>query len=190
MALFSKNDSTTTPETAVKIAPAETPSKIPVGGKPISPAVAQLIAPVPSPIPDAAARNAAPAALSERQMYFQQLKVKIHQKLVERLDVQNMRSLPPETVRGEVRILVRDLCQSEKGLINSSEQERLMDDVLDETFGLGPLETLLKDPNISDILVNRFDRIYSGVFQQGYRLRALLRLFVCPGFYGRGGSAQ
>jgi pilus assembly protein CpaF len=165
MGLFSKNDSPTTapvptPDTALKISPAEAPSKIPVAPKPISPSVAQLIAPVPSPIPDAASRNAAPAALSERQLYFQQLKVRIHQKLVERLDVQNMRTMPPETVRGEVRILVRDLCQSEKGLINSTEQERLMDDVLDETFGLGPLETLLKDPAISDILVNRFDRIY------------------------------
>ena len=86
--------------------------------------------------------------------------MRIHQQLVERLDVQNLRTLPPDTVRGEVRILIRELCQSEKGLINSTDQERLMDEVMDETFGLGPLETLLKDPAISDILVNRFDRIY------------------------------
>lgn len=98
--------------------------------------------------------------LSERQVYMQQLKVRIHQQLVERLDVQNLRSLPPDTVRSEVRVLIRELCQSEKGLINSSEQEKLMDEVMDETFGLGPLETLLKDPTISDILVNKFDRIF------------------------------
>ena len=78
----------------------------------------------------------------------------------QRLDVQNLRTLPPETVRAEVRVLIRDLCQDEKGLINSSEQEKLMDEVMDETFGLGPLETLLKDNAISDILVNRFDRIF------------------------------
>jgi pilus assembly protein CpaF len=64
-------------------------------------------------------------------------------------------------VRSEVRVLIRDLCQSEKGLINSIEQEKLMDEVMDETFGLGPLETLLKDPSITDILVNRYDRIYA-----------------------------
>jgi pilus assembly protein CpaF len=52
------------------------------------------------------------------------------------------------------------LCQSEKGLINSADQERLMDDIMDETFGLGPLEGLLKDTGISDILVNRYDKIY------------------------------
>src|SRR5450432_407477 len=101
-----------------------------------------------------------PPTLSERQVYMQKLKVRIHQQLVERLDVQNLRSLPPDTVRSEVRVLIRELCQSEKGLINSVEQEKLMDEVMDETFGLGPLETLLKDPAITDILVNRFDRIY------------------------------
>jgi pilus assembly protein CpaF len=100
------------------------------------------------------------AVLTDRQMYMQKLKVRIHQQLVERLDVQNLRSLPPDTVRSEVRVLIRELCQSEKGLINSIEQEKLMDEVMDETFGLGPLETLLKDPAITDILVNRFDRIY------------------------------
>src|SRR5262245_17057480 len=91
---------------------------------------------------------------------MQQLKVRIHQQLVERLDVQNLRSLPPDAVRSEVRVLIRDLCLSEKGLINSIEQEKLMDEVMDETFGLGPLEAVLKDPNVTDILVNRFDRIY------------------------------
>src|SRR4029079_12783963 len=53
-----------------------------------------------------------------------------------------------------------ELTQSEKGLLSSAEQEKLMDDVMDETFGLGPLETLLKDTSISDILINRYDRIY------------------------------
>jgi pilus assembly protein CpaF len=101
-----------------------------------------------------------PPPHSERQIYFQQMKFRIHQQLVERLDVQNLRSLPPDTVRSEVRILIRELCQNEKGLLNSNEQDKLMDEVMDETFGLGPLETLLKDTLISDILVNRFDRIY------------------------------
>jgi pilus assembly protein CpaF len=117
--------------------------------------------PTHSSLTAAAAPVAAPAQQSERNAYLQQLKVRIHQQLVQRLDVQNLRALPPETVRGEVRVLIKDLCQSEKGLINSQDQERLMDEVMDETFGLGPLETLLKDPSISDILVNRFDRIYA-----------------------------
>src|SRR5689334_11501651 len=68
--------------------------------------------PAPAPVPQQ----------SERSVYLQQLKVRIHQQLVSRLDVQNLRMLPPETVRGEVRILIRELCQSEKGLINSADQ--------------------------------------------------------------------
>src|SRR5918996_657066 len=102
----------------------------------------------------------APPKLGERAVYMQQLRVRIHQQLVERLDVQNLKTLPTDTVRAEVRTLIRDLCTSEKGLLSGAEQERLMDDVMDETFGLGPLETLLKDPTISDILVNRCDRIF------------------------------
>jgi pilus assembly protein CpaF len=101
-----------------------------------------------------------PPQLTERQQTLQKLKTKVHQQLVERLDVQNLRTLPPDTVRGEVRTLIAELCQTEKHLLNSLEQEKLMDDVLDETFGLGPLEALLKDPTVTDILVNRFDRIY------------------------------
>ena len=108
----------------------------------------------------ATAPRAASTPPTERNTKFEDLKVRIHQQLVERLDVQNLRTLPPDAVRAEVRILVRELCQSEKGLLNSSEQDRLMDEVIDETFGLGPLETLLKDPTISDILINRYDRIY------------------------------
>src|SRR3712207_588500 len=73
---------------------------------------------------------------------------------------QNLRSMPINVVRQEVRTLIRELYQSEKGLLSSAEQSKLMDDVMDETFGLGPLEGLLKDPSITDILVNRFDKVY------------------------------
>src|SRR5918996_3714009 len=115
----------------------------------------------------------APPKLGERAVYMQQLRVRIHQQLVERLDVQNLKTLPPDTVRAEVRILIRELCQSEKGLLSSAEQEKLMDDVMDETFGLGPLETLLKDGAITDIMVNRFDKIY--VEKKGRLERAEVR---------------
>ena len=150
---------------AVLIPSAPAPAPAPVA----TPAAPELPKPKPAP----AARPAASPAMSpppaqplppppqsERSIYLQQLKVRIHQQLVQRLDVQNLRVLPPDTVRAEVRVLIRELCQSEKGLINSADQERLMDEVMDETFGLGPLETLLKDPTISDIMVNRCDRIY------------------------------
>src|SRR3954469_9779168 len=138
------------------------PSAISPQPKPITAAEMAAIAPPPASVALQSSRLAMvqPEPPSERQLYLQQLKVRIHQQLVARLDVQNLRTLPPETVRSEVRVLIRELCQSEKGLINSNEQEKLMDEVMDETFGLGPLEALLKDASISDILVNKFDRIY------------------------------
>jgi pilus assembly protein CpaF len=142
MGLFSKNAAS---------AVLEPPAPIAERARPVVGPVAPLAAPAISP--------AAPQQ-SERQAYLQQMKVRIHQQLVTRLDMQNLRTLPPATVREEVRFLMKEICQSEKGLISSSDQERLMDDVMDETFGLGPLETLLKDPSITDILVNRFDKVY------------------------------
>ena len=155
MGLFTKS----TPTVAVP----ET-TAVPPAPRLITPSQAELIAPTPAALQQPKrtedVRPMLSGAALERANYLSGLKVKIHQKLVERLDVQNLRTMPPETVRGEVRMLIRDLCQSEKGLINGSDQEKLMDDVMDETFGLGPLEILLKDPTISDILVNRWDRIF------------------------------
>ena len=113
-----------------------------------------------SSLPPASSAAMIPVQISERQIYLEKMKVRIHQQLVERLDVQNLRTVPQDQVRAEVRSVIRDLCQLEKGLLTSSEQERLMDEVMDETFGLGPLEAMFKDPTITDILINRYDRVY------------------------------
>src|ERR1043166_2876996 len=104
--------------------------------------------PAPPPPPrgnvTAGAVMAAPSVTPERQAYLMQMRVKIHQKLVERLNVQNLRSMPINVVRQEVRTLIRELYQNEKGLLSAAEQSKLMDDVMDETFGLGPLEGVRK----------------------------------------------
>jgi pilus assembly protein CpaF len=155
MGLFSKSVPTPPKNGAAPAAPANGAVAAPEAPAAPLPA-APLRAPVAVPF-----TPVAPQQQSERQVYLQKMKLRIHQQLVERLDMQNLKTLPPEVVRGEVRILIRELCQSEKGLINSADQEKLMDDVMDETFGLGPLEGLLKDNSISDILVNRYDRIYA-----------------------------
>src|SRR5258706_13297903 len=111
-------------------------------------------------LPPAASSQAVHMQMSERQIYLEKMKVRIHQQLVERLDVQNLRTVPQDSVRKEVRSVIKDLYSLEKGLLTSSEQEKLMDEVMDETFGLGPLEPMFKDPTITDILINRFDRVY------------------------------
>jgi pilus assembly protein CpaF len=85
---------------------------------------------------------------------FEELKRLIHSKLVDKLDLSRVSDLEGDTLRREIRLVVERLCDTENPLLNRMERERLIDEVLDETFGFGPLEALLKDPTISDILVN------------------------------------
>ncbi len=85
---------------------------------------------------------------------FEDLKRLIHGKLVDKLDLSRVSDLQGDTLRREIRLVVERLCDTENPLLNRMERERLIDEVLDETFGFGPLEMLLKDPTISDILVN------------------------------------
>lgn len=91
---------------------------------------------------------------------FEELKRLIHAKLVDKLDLSRVSDLAGDTLRREIRLVVERLCDTENPLLNRMERERLIDEVLDETFGFGPLEVLLKDPTISDILVNGPHKIF------------------------------
>jgi len=91
---------------------------------------------------------------------FEELKRLIHGKLVEKLDLSRVSDLDGETLRREIRLVVERLCDTENPLLNRMERERLIDEILDETFGFGPLEVLLKDPTISDIMINGPHKIY------------------------------
>jgi pilus assembly protein CpaF len=91
---------------------------------------------------------------------FEELKRLIHGKLVDKLDLSRVSDLEGDTLRREIRLVVERLCDTENPLLNRMERERLIDEVLDETFGFGPLEVLLKDPTISDILINGPQKIF------------------------------
>jgi len=91
---------------------------------------------------------------------FEELKQRIHAKLVDKLDLSRAGDLQGDTFRREIRVVVEHLCDTEDTLLNRNERERLIDEVLDETFGLGPLEVLLKDPTVSDILINGPKHVY------------------------------
>src|ERR1700734_3014238 len=91
---------------------------------------------------------------------FEELKRLIHGKLVDKLDLSRVSDLEGETLRREIRLVVKRLCDTENPLLNRMERERLIDEVLDETFGFGPLEVLLKDPTLSDILINGPQKVY------------------------------
>src|SRR6187401_1019552 len=91
---------------------------------------------------------------------FDQLKRRIHNKLVDKLDLSRVGDLQGDVLRREIRLVVEHLCDTEESYLNRQERERLIEEVLDETFGLGPLEMLLKDHTISDILINGPKNIY------------------------------
>jgi pilus assembly protein CpaF len=91
---------------------------------------------------------------------YQQVKADLHRKILDRLDLEKLGRTPSDTARDEVLLLIRNTVNSEAVPLSFAERERLAREILDEIFGLGPLEPLLKDPTVSDILVNRFDKVY------------------------------
>ncbi len=91
---------------------------------------------------------------------YQQVKADLHRKILDRLDLEKLGRKTGDTAREEVLVLIRNSVNAEVVPLSFAERERLSREILDEIFGLGPLEPLLKDHTISDILVNRFDKVY------------------------------
>jgi pilus assembly protein CpaF len=91
---------------------------------------------------------------------LQQVKGRVHRKLLERLNLSNLDRLERQQVAEAVRRVVQDLITQESVPLNFEERDAVVVQVLDEIFGLGPLEPLIKDPEISDILVNTYKQVY------------------------------
>ncbi|MGH9483571.1 MAG: CpaF family protein [Terriglobales bacterium] len=91
---------------------------------------------------------------------YQQIKASYHRRVLERLHLEALERMPEARAREEVATLIRSLLVLEPVPLSLTEREGLRRDILDEIFGLGPLEELLQDPSISDILVNRADQVY------------------------------
>src|SRR5690606_36423045 len=91
---------------------------------------------------------------------IQQIKSRAHRRLLERLNLSNLDSLDRDEVVAAIRKVLHDLLLQESVPLNFDERELLVGQVLDEIFGLGPLEPLMQDPEISDILVNTYDQVY------------------------------
>jgi pilus assembly protein CpaF len=97
---------------------------------------------------------------SFERVEYQQVKADLHRKILDRLDLEKLGKAAGNSARDEVLVVIRNAVNSELVPLSFAERERLSREILDEIFGLGPLEPLLKDHTISDILVNRFDRVY------------------------------
>ncbi|HEV8522916.1 MAG TPA: CpaF family protein [Terriglobales bacterium] len=91
---------------------------------------------------------------------YQQIKSQLHKKILDRLNLEKLARISSEIAREEVLAIVRDAVTNEAVPLSFAERERLSREILDEIFGLGPLEPLLKDGTISDILVNRYNQVF------------------------------
>ncbi|MDB5350321.1 MAG: putative conjugal transfer protein [Planctomycetota bacterium] len=92
-----------------------------------------------------------PASAEDRLL---RIKKDLHQKLISEMDLSSLGTLNEEELREEVRRGAEQLCRQSNDLLSFAERERLIGEVMDETFGIGPLEPLMRDPTVSDILVN------------------------------------
>src|ERR1700709_2515757 len=91
---------------------------------------------------------------------YQELKFTLHRKLVDKINLEALATIDNQRVRSEVRQALITIIDSEPTLLSSLEKQQISDEVLDEVFGLGPLEPLLQDSPISDILVNTHKQVY------------------------------
>lgn len=91
---------------------------------------------------------------------YQELKFTLHRKLLDKINLEALATIDNQRVRGEVRQALFTLIEGEPTLLSSNEKQQICDEVLDEVFGLGPLEPLLQDSTISDILVNGSKQVY------------------------------
>src|SRR6266508_2046563 len=104
-------------------------------------------------------RPAAPRAEAPRPGYLD-LKAGVHRKLLNRLTLEALASADRARAESEIRTLLFELIADEAIPLSMSERESFFADVIDEVFGLGPLEPLLRDPTVSDILVNTYKNVY------------------------------
>src|SRR5436190_4055068 len=121
-----------------------------IGMKPVLPAKAAAQVEKPA---------AQPAVLRATSRTFE-LKSEIHRKLISVLNFDKVNSLPRDRIRMEIGRVVEKLLQEQRVPMTTSEENQIIEEVLDEVFGLGPLEPLLKEPSISDILINGPHKVY------------------------------
>jgi len=134
-------------------------------------AVAKL--PVPAPVPEAmekeAPKPAEPPTSSEGQLTKQRFldaKVRLHRRLIDEMNLTALDKVSPEELKQQVSVLASEYVMSERLPLNTEELQEFSDELYDEMMGLGPIEPLLDDPTVSDILINTHELVYVERFGQ------------------------
>ncbi|MCK4508249.1 MAG: CpaF family protein [Desulfuromonadales bacterium] len=97
---------------------------------------------------------------TEHSNFYHEVKRKIHGRLVEEANLAALDTLEPSEIRAEIENVVEYYLREEKALLNEDERKHIIDEIIDELTGLGPLEPFFKDPTVSDVLVNTYKDIY------------------------------
>jgi pilus assembly protein CpaF len=137
-------------------------------GKPVTPAPAEASATVETPVqphveekpPASASAQQIKTKTTSQGVDYYATKMKLHQKLLSRIDLNSIESLTPEQLRNELGLLLGALIEEDSIPLNNQERTRLVTDLKNEIMGLGPLEPLLADPAISEIMVNGYQNVY------------------------------
>ena len=96
----------------------------------------------------------------ERESSFQEFKARVHYNVIDQMDLSILSDSPTEQAEKDLESAIRIILESESGPLSAVERENLILEIKNEVLGLGPLEPLLADPTINDILVNRYNQVY------------------------------
>ena len=119
----------------------------------------QKPAPPPSP-PVGATAHVAAARWTPVDRAYQDLKLRIHRELLERIDLDNLGRMDLDRASAELRTVIAQLIEEQAVPLSQRDREQLREEILHEVHGLGPIEPLMRDPEISDILVNTSRQVY------------------------------
>src|SRR5437870_6355179 len=112
------------------------------------------------PAPQGSAALRAAAAIQAPRQQYLDLKASVHKKLLNRLNLEALAQADRARAEGEIRTLLHELLSEEGIPLSLGERDALFGEIVDDVFGLGPLEPLLRDPGISDILVNTYKNVF------------------------------
>src|SRR6202051_2681603 len=111
----------------------------------------------PETAPDSAAASVGNPLLTDKLL---DAKVRLHRRLIEEINLSALEKMPEDEVRRQIHALVSQYTVAERLALNAQELEDFVTEILDEMMGLGPIEPLLKDATINDILINSHERVY------------------------------
>ncbi len=97
---------------------------------------------------------------AESKRAFQQLKTRLHRQMIDAMDLSKAGQLPEHELRKQLRALAAHLCDMHSAYLPESEREQMVNEIMDEMYGFGPLEPLMNDPEVSDVLVNGADTVF------------------------------